>query len=683
MSYQHKYLKYKNKYLELKNQLGGRNSAEPCIAAKSTFKPIVKCNNYIILNNNLGTCWNASIQMILFFSDSTSNCTQYTLNNISKENILSNSLELLQSVFPLKINKTIITQLHHLIKDIKHKFQIKIDDQNEIIKNENLQVTKFVRPELQRTISKSIEGDFTDTFKKILRMDIEFEKRIEMEIDMRKKKDIKKYKYGGEDFESFFMINLLSCLLLQKSIIYNNLKVNGLINLTLLTNTIGILIHIPNHIAAFYVCNGKMKFYNGANKIIDYNWINLFNKCNKLYKKKQNFDIYFNYHKGPILYTNNTLTYFNEPPSTQLNDIYSNDVLFKDRNFKKISEFIFLTYNNNILLFKQKHYTYYLEYYIIINDINQFKKYIMDYNISLEDLNKITNIIINSTLLYIACYKNRTEIVQILLTAGVNIETPNTKNETPLYIACENGHVEIVQRLVNAGANIEITHPVNGITPLYIACENGNVEIVQILLAAGANKETTNPDYGKTPLYIACENGNVEIVQILVNSGANIDTPIRRTTPLHIACHTGHVEIVQILLAAGANKETTDPDGRTPLYIACNKGHVEIVQILLAAGANKETTNPADGITPLHIACHKGHVGVVQILVNAGANIETPGVNGQRPIYIALKKGYVEIVKKLLDAGANKETTNPADGKTLRQIALENRNYKILEILNQ
>ena len=72
---------------------------------------------------------------------------------------------------------------------------------------------------------------------------------------------------------------------------------------------------------------------------------------------------------------------------------------------------------------------------------------------------------------------------------------------TPLYRACVYGHLQIVEMLLVAGTNKETPNK-HGCTPLHVACKAGHDRVVLMLLSAGANKETPNND-GKTPLWFA------------------------------------------------------------------------------------------------------------------------------------------------------------------------------------
>ena len=81
-----------------------------------------------------------------------------------------------------------------------------------------------------------------------------------------------------------------------------------------------------------------------------------------------------------------------------------------------------------------------------------------------------------------------TRMVSLLLSAGVAIETVDSKRETALYKAAMNGREEVVNQLLAAGVEIN-KRASNGATPLFIAAMGGQAGIVSRLLRARANAD--------------------------------------------------------------------------------------------------------------------------------------------------------------------------------------------------
>lgn len=72
-------------------------------------------------------------------------------------------------------------------------------------------------------------------------------------------------------------------------------------------------------------------------------------------------------------------------------------------------------------------------------------------------------------------------IVQIILTAGVDINTRDQFGNTALNLAAEAGHVEIVRYLLDSGADIENLGGAQK-TPLMNATFAGHTQVVELLL---------------------------------------------------------------------------------------------------------------------------------------------------------------------------------------------------------
>jgi uncharacterized protein len=88
--------------------------------------------------------------------------------------------------------------------------------------------------------------------------------------------------------------------------------------------------------------------------------------------------------------------------------------------------------------------------------------------------------------LHYAAYGGYTQIVRLLLSSGVNVNTRAPTQQTALMLAARNGHRDVVKLLIDAGACSDMGD-LNGNTAQSIALKAGNDEIVSVL-RAGANR---------------------------------------------------------------------------------------------------------------------------------------------------------------------------------------------------
>ncbi len=135
-------------------------------------------------------------------------------------------------------------------------------------------------------------------------------------------------------------------------------------------------------------------------------------------------------------------------------------------------------------------------------------------------INSVVDSYGNNLLHYL--YTDDTNIVNFLLSLGIDINKTNEFGETPLHHACDYGLYETAKILVEKGANINLRGN-SGKTPLVEAVEYGSIELVEYLLRKGADPNITN-EFGEGPLDIAQERATDEsgkkIVELLKLYGA-------------------------------------------------------------------------------------------------------------------------------------------------------------------
>ncbi|CAG2199668.1 unnamed protein product [Mytilus edulis] len=90
------------------------------------------------------------------------------------------------------------------------------------------------------------------------------------------------------------------------------------------------------------------------------------------------------------------------------------------------------------------------------------------------------DVVAGSTLLHIACFMGRTDIVLCLLDHSANINMAKEDGTTPLFYACEVGHHDIVRILLDKGANLEMCRLDNK-SPLNIATDNRHDDVVEMV----------------------------------------------------------------------------------------------------------------------------------------------------------------------------------------------------------
>ena len=121
-----------------------------------------------------------------------------------------------------------------------------------------------------------------------------------------------------------------------------------------------------------------------------------------------------------------------------------------------------------------------------------------------------------STLLHVACFLGRVDMVLLLLLRGANINTQDNSCFSPLMVALQFLHADCANILIERGADLNIFNVI-GHTALHVACIFGCFDSIQCLLDNDANPNAIDFE-GRTPLMCAIPRGHVQAVHILLSN---------------------------------------------------------------------------------------------------------------------------------------------------------------------
>lgn len=164
------------------------------------------------------------------------------------------------------------------------------------------------------------------------------------------------------------------------------------------------------------------------------------------------------------------------------------------------------------------------------------------------------------------------ESVRLLLRQGADTNggtkppDPKTPVAHPLTQATKSGSKEIVELLISAGSDVN-SRDRSQISPLAYAAKNGWLDIVQLMLERGADPNNTPPG-AQSALSYAVQTGSVELVEVLLKHGADVNRPNGRfpyCEPLYLALGMVHgnskrrqpanERMFKLLLSNGANPD--------------------------------------------------------------------------------------------------------------------------------
>jgi len=299
------------------------------------------------------------------------------------------------------------------------------------------------------------------------------------------------------------------------------------------------------------------------------------------------------------------------------------------------------------------------------------------------------------TALHLAAEKNRPDLIEYLVKAGVSVTAQDDDGDTPLHAAVEAGATEAVQKLLALKADPILRN--NQIeTPLHLAARKGNEAIADLLLAEPDVRRTINDfktySSGQTPLMVAAEADKPALIAKLAAVGGDVNqTDNNRRHSLAIAVEAGNVATARALIELGADTTKASPRGynnASLVHEISSKNYDEMLLLLYSNGFDINAVDSA-GNTPLNKACDHQDKDKMKALLALGANPNIANHYGRRPLdtimdhYSYSYSDHSEIIGMLLSKGANPDLSPlPAMQCAPMHIAARNGNLGTLKQLS-
>lgn len=288
----------------------------------------------------------------------------------------------------------------------------------------------------------------------------------------------------------------------------------------------------------------------------------------------------------------------------------------------------------------------------------------------------------NTTPLHLACnnrYPSSSEAALLLLTqTDIEINHQNYNDNTPLMFACSYSVPDIALAILaypGGKDGVNLTN-VRGETALMFAIQTEKIPIITSLLAVPGIDVNKMTEEGDTALTYAVDSGKQELVnQLLAIPGIDVNKGRANGIPLIAAIRIGSIPILTTLCAfpgINVNIETIYRIG-TPLMFAVSnrRNNPDFLSALLAA-PGIDVNKKVGGETPLYYAVDTNLPKIVKLLLTVPGievnNIEGPG---KTCLNRAAEIGSKEMVSDLLLAGASIDLIVPVRGKSVKQLAQE------------
>lgn len=173
-----------------------------------------------------------------------------------------------------------------------------------------------------------------------------------------------------------------------------------------------------------------------------------------------------------------------------------------------------------------------------------------------------------------------TEILDILLASGGNINNKDSNNSTLLHRYVAQGNLKKVTRLLERNADVNSTDG-KGDTPLHLAIKHKTINSLEPLISFGASLNTKNAQH-LTPLQLGLQQQDIITISMLLANGADLNAPdLAGNSPLLQMIYEGKISLALLLLDHGANPNLPSSEGKTPLMIAAAIGNSDLVRALM------------------------------------------------------------------------------------------------------
>lgn len=294
------------------------------------------------------------------------------------------------------------------------------------------------------------------------------------------------------------------------------------------------------------------------------------------------------------------------------------------------------------------------------------------------------------TLLMLAIYHNKAEIVQLLLDRKADVNLVNAAGHTALFLACANRSEKMALLLLTNDTDVKNSgHDISGMSALQWALTYEWNEVALKMIRLGADVNSSSAETGLTVLLkaLSADSINDEVIHLIIDSGADLNKANSKykTTPLMFACQRADLVIVKKIIARKANVNQEDDSGATALcFAAKNKvDDLEILKFLITNGANVNIKN-SYGRNALIEAVSSNSLKKVKFLIDNGADInkKSDGFGGVNAISEAVSNSNLQMTKLLLDHGAD-VASEISNGETvlLRAIVSDDNSYAVIKLL--
>lgn len=198
---------------------------------------------------------------------------------------------------------------------------------------------------------------------------------------------------------------------------------------------------------------------------------------------------------------------------------------------------------------------------------------------------------------FVAARNKDPEVLDYLLSHGVDLGAGNDLRYTPLILASVANYPSLVQRYVDRGDDLN-SQDIDGETALSLAIEKDHQSVIRILRAANAETKDYGDLSAKDAILKASRDGALGTILNLRDHGISINgTDDRGNSPLLLAAQAGLVGVVRSLYHIGADIDQKNLAGMSASNLAKEANSEKVLKTLMEFGA-VDAVHDVYGIKP-------------------------------------------------------------------------------------
>lgn len=264
-----------------------------------------------------------------------------------------------------------------------------------------------------------------------------------------------------------------------------------------------------------------------------------------------------------------------------------------------------------------------------------------------------------NTLLHKIEQKTLVSVLQLLVKAGVPLDSKNRDGYTPLAIAVQKGNEAAAKYLIECGAS-------RTSSILHLACAQGSLNLVKLLIQEGADPENIEPENGRSLLYTALhiddEAACSQMVRYLIDEvkvpldqpGGQFKYPIIRTAHMARGPDSAGLKALKLLIRRKARLDVVDDQGRRAVHIAAASSWKDGLRALIQADVDINVRDKL-GRLPIHFAASASNQDNLEYLLGRFKDIDVDATDDDNwtSLLWASRTGALGSVTQLRERGAD------------------------------